>query len=145
VCDVDKLRLGEQLERVGGRAKGVTDFRRILDDPSVDGVTLAIPDHWHTPAALLALDAGKHIYVEKPCSHNIREGRMLVDALASCDKVGVHGTQSRSGPGMQEAMQMLREGVIGDVLIAKCWNWQMRKDIGHAQPSTPPSHVDYDA
>lgn len=144
VCDVDEQRLGEQLERVGGRAQAVGDFRRILDDPTVDAVTLPIPDHWHTPAALLALEAGKHIYVEKPVSHNIREGRMLVEAVARHGKVGAHGTQSRSVPGIQEAMQMLREGVIGEVLIAKCWNWQMRRDIGRHQPSSPPPHVNYD-
>ena len=144
VCDIDEQRLGEQVARTEGRAKGVSDFRRIFDDPTVDAVTLPVPDHWHVPAALLALDAGKHIYVEKPCSHNIREGRMLVDAVKRHKKVAAHGTQSRSTPGIQEAMQMLREGVIGDVLITKCWNWQMRKDIGRKQPSDPPKHVNYD-
>jgi predicted dehydrogenase len=144
VCDIDEQRLGEQLERVGGRAQAVGDFRRILDDPSVDAVTVPLPDHWHTPAALLALEAGKHIYVEKPCSHNIREGRMLVDAVARHKKVAAHGTQSRSAPGIREAMQMLREGVIGDILIAKCWNWQMRSNIGRRKPSTPPAQVNYD-
>jgi predicted dehydrogenase len=103
-----------------------------------------VPDHWHTPAALLALDAGKHVYVEKPCSHNIHEGRMLVEAVKRHKKVAAHGTQSRSTPGIQEAMQMLREGVIGDVLITKCWNWQLRENIGHKQPSKPPEGVDYD-
>ncbi|RIK88208.1 MAG: gfo/Idh/MocA family oxidoreductase [Planctomycetota bacterium] len=145
VCDVDQQRLGEQLQRVGGRAQAVADLRRVLDDPSVDAVTLPIPDHWHAPAALLALDAGKHIYVEKPCSHNVREGRMLLDAAVRHGKVAAHGTQSRSVPGMQEAIGMLHEGVIGDVLIARCWNWQMRKNIGRAQPSAPPPHVDYDS
>jgi predicted dehydrogenase len=144
VCDVDEQRLGEQRERVGGRVQAAGDFRRILDDPSVDAVTLPLPDHWHAPAALLALEAGKHIYVEKPCSHNIREGRMLVDAAGRSNLVAAHGTQARSAPGIREAMQMLREGVIGEVLIAKCWNWQMRENIGRRQPSSPPPHVDYD-
>ncbi len=144
VCDVDAQRLAEQVARTGGKAKGVSDFRRILDDQSIDAVTLPVPDHWHTPAALLALDAGKHIYVEKPCSQNIHEGRMLVDAVKKFGKVGAHGTQSRSCPGIIEAMQMLREGVIGDVFIAKCWNWQLRENIGHKQPSQPPAYVDYD-
>jgi predicted dehydrogenase len=144
VCDVDEQRLGEQVARTDGRAKGVADFRRILDDPSIDGVTLPIPDHWHTPAALLALDAGKHIYVEKPCSHNIREGQALVEAVRRHKKIAAHGTQARSAPGMQEAMQMLRDGVIGDVFIAKAWNWQLRKDIGKLKPSTPPANADYD-
>jgi predicted dehydrogenase len=143
VCDIDEHRLAEQVERTQGRAKPVGDLRRILDDASVDAVTIPLPDHWHVPAALLALDAGKHIYVEKPCSHNVREGRLLVDAVHRHKKVAAHGTQSRSTPGIQEAMQMLREGVIGDVLIAKCWNWQMRKDIGRKRPADPPPNVDY--
>jgi predicted dehydrogenase len=144
VCDVDPERLAAQVARTGGKAKGVSDFRRILDDKSIDAVTLPVPDHWHTPAALLALDAGKHIYVEKPCSHNIHEGRRLVEAVQKHKKVAAHGTQSRSTAGIQEAMQMLREGAIGDVLITKCWNWQLRKNIGHKQPSQPPPGVDYD-
>ncbi|HEX6960999.1 MAG TPA: Gfo/Idh/MocA family oxidoreductase [Lacipirellula sp.] len=145
VCDIDEHRLAEQVARTEGRAKPVGDFRRILDDASVDAVTIPLPDHWHVPAALLSLDAGKHIYVEKPCSHNIREGRLLVDAVRRHKKVAAHGTQARSTPGIQEAMQMLREGVIGDVLLAKCWNWQLREDIGRKQPSDPPPNVNYDA
>lgn len=146
LCDVDAERLAAQRERISGNATAVADFRRILDDPSIDAVTIALPDHWHTPAALLALAAGKHVYVEKPCSHNIREGRLLVDAAAAAPNLVVaHGTQARATPGMIEAMQMLREGVIGDVLIAKAWNYQQRKDIGRQQPSPPPAHVDYDA
>lgn len=144
VCDVDPQRLGEQVARTNGKAKGISDLRRALDDPSIDAVTLPVPDHWHTPAALLALAAGKHIYVEKPCSHNIREGQALVEAVKKSGKVAAHGTQSRSCPGIQEAMQMLHEGVIGDILIAKCWNWQLREDIGHKQPSAPPAGVDYE-
>jgi predicted dehydrogenase len=127
-----------------GGAKGVSDFRRILDDQSVDAVTIATPDHWHVPAALLALSAGKHVYVEKPCSHNVREGQLLVAATKKTGKVVVQGTQSRSSPSIQQAMKLLRDGVIGDVLIAKCWNWQLRNNIGHLSPSAPPSGVDYD-
>jgi predicted dehydrogenase len=143
VCDVDAQRLGEQHKRAPG-SRAVNDFRRALDDDSVDAVSIALPDHWHVPAALLALEAGKHVYVEKPCSHSFREGQLLVAAAKRAGKVVVHGTQSRSAPGMREAMAMLREGVIGDVLIARCWNCQRRDDIGHKQPSEPPRGVDYD-
>jgi predicted dehydrogenase len=143
VADIDQNRLSKAVSDAGG-AKGVTDFRRILDDASIDAVTIATPDHWHVPAALLALDAGKHVYVEKPCSHNVREGQLLVAAARKHKKVVAQGTQSRSNPAMRQAMQMLREGVIGDVLIAKCWNWQMRKNIGRMQPSAVPPGVDYD-
>jgi predicted dehydrogenase len=122
----------------------VGDFRSVLDDPSIDGVTIATPDHWHVPAALLSLEAGKHVYVEKPCCHNIREGQLLRAAVKKHGKVMAHGTQSRSSPSINQAIAMLRDGVIGDVLLAKCWNWQLRKDIGHKKPSIPPSGVDYD-
>lgn len=143
VCDVDNDRLAEAA-MLAPDAKPVSDLRRILDDPSVDAVSIATPDHWHTPAALLALDAGKHVYVEKPCSHNVREGRMLVDAAARTGRLVQHGTQTRSSPGHQEAVQMLRDGAIGDVLIARAWDVQFRGPIGKEQPSDPPSGFDYD-
>ena len=145
VSDVDAERLAAQRERVGNQAQAVADFRRILDDRSIDAVTVALPDHWHTPAALLALAAGKHVYVEKPCSHNVREGRQLVDAATKSKLVVAHGTQSRSTPGIIEAIALLRDGAIGNVLIAKCWNYQLRDDIGRRTPSAPPATVDYDA
>lgn len=143
VADVDQERLTKAVNASGG-ANGVADFRRILDDKSIDAVSIATPDHWHVPVALLALEAGKHVYVEKPCSHNVREGQLLKAAAQKHGKVVVHGTQSRSSPAIQQAMKLLRDGVIGDVLVAKCWNWQKRNNIGHVEPSAPPSGVDYD-
>jgi predicted dehydrogenase len=143
VCDVDQERLGMGAEMANG-AKPVGDLRHILDDASIDGVTIATPDHWHAPIALLALQAGKHVYVEKPCCHNLREGQLLREAAKATGKVVAHGTQARSSPSMIQAMAMLRDGVIGDVLQARCWNWQMRKNIGHMKPSAPPRGVDYD-
>src|SRR4030095_2368479 len=98
----------------------------------------------HSPAAILACQAGKHVYVEKPISHNIREGRLLVDAAAR-NKVHVqHGTQSRSTQMMIDAVQLLRDGIIGPVLVAKCWNIQRRGSIGRGQETTPPAGLDYD-
>ncbi len=144
VCDIDPRRLAE-CESLAVGAKGVGDMRKVFDDKTVDAVTIVTPDHWHTPAALLALAAGKHVYVEKPCSHNFREGQMLVDAAQQNGRMVAHGTQARSNPGFQEAIKLLRDGVIGEVLIAKCWNWQRRKNIGHGTPSDPPPGVDYDA
>jgi predicted dehydrogenase len=145
VSDVDAERLAAQHQRVGSRSQAVADFRRILDDRSIDAVTIALPDHWHTPAALLAIAAGKHVYVEKPCSHNVREGRRLVAAAAQSQLAVAHGTQSRATPGLIEAIAMLRDGAIGKVLVAKCWNYQQRDDIGRRQPTSPPATVDYDA
>ncbi len=143
VCDIDQKRLSKGVDRTG--AKPVSDFRKILDDPSIDGVTIVTPDHWHAPAALLALEAGKHVYVEKPCAYNYRESQLLVKSLKQHNKlVFQHGTQARSSIGFQHAIRLLHEGIIGDVLIAKCWNWQRRSTIGRHQPSDPPKGVDYD-
>jgi predicted dehydrogenase len=143
VCDPDESRRRRAQEKV--RAKhAVADLRRILDDKSVDAVVIATPEHWHAPAAILACDAGKHVYVEKPCSHNVREGRLLVEAARRTKRVVQHGTQSRSNPFIAGAIQMLREGVIGDVLVAKAWDVQRRANIGRDKPSDPPPGVDYD-
>ena len=148
VCDPDHRRAtsaAEAVEKIGGRApKVVKDLRQVLEDKSVDAVTVATPDHWHAPAAILACQAGKHVYVEKPCSHNIREGRLLVEAARRYDRIVQHGTQSRSDSLISHAIGLLRDGVIGDVLVAKAWNVQRRSNIGHASPSAPPEHFDYD-
>ncbi|MHC5544763.1 Gfo/Idh/MocA family protein, partial [Singulisphaera rosea] len=89
-------------------------------------------------------DAGKHVYVEKPCSHNIREGRLMLEAARRNKRVMQVGMQSRSSETVRQGIQLLRDGAIGDVLVAKAWNSQKRKDIGRAQPSTPPEGLDYD-
>jgi predicted dehydrogenase len=143
ICDIDATRQAEAVTKARN-AKPVGDLRRILDDPSIDSVSIATPDHWHAPAALLAMDAGKHVYIEKPCCHNFREGQMLVAAAQRTSRKVQHGTQSRSNNGIRAAVEMLRGGVIGDVLIAKAWNVQRRNNIGKAQPSDPPAGVDYD-
>lgn len=147
VCDPDSLRTGAALAgaRLTGNApQAVDDLRRVLDDKSVDAVIVATPDHWHAPAAILACDAGKHVYVEKPCSHNFREGQLLVEAARRSGRVVQHGTQSRSHSLVAHAVQQLHNGVIGDVKVAKAINVQRRQNIGHATPSAPPAHLDYD-
>jgi len=145
VCDADRSRLAGAAKRAKvDESHAVTDMRRILDDKSVDAVIIATPDHWHAPAAILACNAGKHVYVEKPCSHNVREGRLLLHAARRNKVVVQHGTQNRSNPFIANAIQLLREGIIGDVLMAKAWNIQRRRNIGHAEPTDPPAHVDYD-
>ena len=148
VCDVDENRLSDAQREValaqGSPPKQAKDLRRVLDDKAVDAVIVATPDHWHAPATTLACNAGKHVYVEKPASHNVREGRLMVDAARRNKRVVQLGTQSRSAPHVIEAMQMIREGVIGEVLVSKAWNSQRRADIGRRQPSEPPPQVDYD-
>jgi predicted dehydrogenase len=150
VCDVDASRAHEAAAKIeeitNRRPQVVSDLRQVLDDKSVDAVTVATPDHWHGPAAILACQAGKHVYVEKPCAHNIREGRMMIEAARRHHRVVQVGTQSRSAAHLQKAFELLRQGAIGDVLVAKAWNSQLRGEIGRGvQPSEPPAGVDYDA
>jgi predicted dehydrogenase len=148
LCDVDSKRLNQAADVV--KAAGKTrptvtgDLRKMLDDRRIDAVFIATPDHWHTPAALLAMAAGKHVYVEKPCSHNIHEGRLLVDAAAKSGKFVQVGTQSRSTECVQDGIQRVLGGAIGDVLVAKSWDSQKRSTIGTAKPTDPPSHLDFD-
>jgi predicted dehydrogenase len=145
VCDPDRERLAAAAKTSGvDAAHAVTDLRRILDDREIDAVVIAAPDHWHAPAAILACEAGKHVYVEKPCSHNFRESQLLLAAARRCGVVVQHGTQQRSRQFMIDAIQSLHDGLIGNVLVTKAWNIQQRKNIGHAHPSSPPPKVDYD-
>ncbi len=148
VCDVDQQRLEAAAKSVesgaGALPKTVTDLRRILDDSSIDAVFIATPDHWHAPAAILSLDAGKHVYVEKPCCHNIREGRLLADAVKRSGKRLQVGTQSRSTKCVRDGIERIQKGEIGEVLVTKAWNSQRRNSIGKTEPGTPPSHLDFD-
>ncbi|NNE93936.1 MAG: Gfo/Idh/MocA family oxidoreductase [Verrucomicrobiales bacterium] len=148
VCDADLNRAEQsavEVEKAGGkRPQVVQDLRKILEDQSVDAITVATPDHWHAPATILACEAGKHVYVEKPCSHNVREGRLMVEAARKHDHVVQVGTQARNSVHVKRAMELIRDGAIGDVLVAKAWNSQKRRDIGHGKPGKPPAHLDYD-
>ena len=145
VCDVDEERRLAAAKSLGlDSSRAVHDLRQLLDDQSVDAVIVATPDHWHSPAAILACDAGKHVYVEKPISHNIREGRLLVEAAERNRALVQHGTQCRSTPMMIEAVKLLREGIIGKVLAAKCWNIQRRGPLSPGQFAAPPAGLDYD-
>lgn len=148
VCDVDQTRLAAAVKAVEAAGKktprAAKDLREVLDSRDVQAVWIATPDHWHAPASILALDAGKHVYVEKPCCHNIREGRLMADAVKRSGKLLQVGTQSRSGAPVIEAIEHLRSGRIGEVLVAKAWNSQLRRTIGKTKPSDPPPHLDYD-
>jgi predicted dehydrogenase len=146
ICDVDDKRRAAAAEKLKVNAnRAVADLRKVLDDKSVDAVIIATPDHWHAPAAILACEAGKHVYVEKPISHNIREGRLLVEAAQRTRRLVQHGTQVRSTAMIAEGVKLLREGIIGTVLVAKAWNIQKRRGIGHQKPSSPPQGLDFDA
>lgn len=146
IADVDP----EHRDRVAkvlsgyGAIQAFEDFRELLKDPSIDSVTVATPDHWHTPVALHALQAGKHVYVEKPCSHNVREALLLVEAAKKSGKCVQHGTQGRSGKGVRDGIRFLRDGGIGKVRLAKAINHQFREPIGREPDADPPSGVNYD-
>jgi predicted dehydrogenase len=148
LCDPDANQLAQAMKAAESEGqkgvKAVKDMRAVFDDKSVQAVWIATPDHWHAPAAILAANAGKHVYVEKPCSHNLREGRLMVEAARRNKIVMQVGTQSRSTAHVIQAMKRLHEGAIGTVLVAKAWNSQRRGNIGRAEPSDPPKHLDYD-
>ncbi len=142
VCDPDAERL-DRMKRDLKAERATGDFRTILDDKAVDAVIVATPDHWHAPATIMACDAGKHVYVEKPCSHNIREGRLMVEAARRTGRVVTVGTQSRSTTTLKTGIELLHKGEIGKVLVAKAWNSQKRRNIGHKKPGDPPKGFDY--
>lgn len=148
LCDVDQTsleRANQVLERAGKpKAQNVSDMRRLFDAKDVDAVVIATPDHWHAPATILACDAGKDVYVEKPGSHNIREGRLMVDAARRNNRIVQLGTQSRSRPSTIQAIELANSGKIGKVIMAKAWNIQLRDNIGHKEDSEVPDGVDYD-
>ncbi|MEO5600590.1 MAG: Gfo/Idh/MocA family oxidoreductase [Cyclobacteriaceae bacterium] len=149
ICDVDERALASGIEGVmkagqKTKPKGVSDFRRALDDKSVDVLTIAAPDHWHAPASILGLKAGKHIYVEKPGSHNPSEGELLTQAAKKYNKVVQMGNQRRSWPRVREAIQALHEGAIGRVYFARTWYTNTRPSIGTGKIVAVPSWLDYE-
>ncbi|MFN7622952.1 MAG: Gfo/Idh/MocA family protein, partial [Acidobacteriota bacterium] len=134
VVDVDSRSLGPAAafteKKTGKAPKTETDFRRVLEDKDVDALLIATPDHWHAPMAIMAAKAGKHVYVEKPCSHNPREGEILVEAAAKYKRVVQMGNQRRSIGNVQQMIQELHEGVIGKVFLANCFYSRRRQPIG---------------
>jgi predicted dehydrogenase len=153
VCDVDERRAGAAAEATakvasGGNGKGkapkaVGDFRRILDDPAVDALVIATCNHWHAPAAILACAAGKHSYVEKPCSHNPREGELLVAASRKYDRIVQMGNQRRSWPKIIEAIERIQGGAIGRPEFARCCYSNTRPSIGRGREVPVPAGLDY--
>lgn len=148
VCDPDSTRAAAAAKTIqeltGQTPKIEKDMRRVIEDRSVQAVVMATPDHWHAPGAILAANAGKHVYVEKPCSHNVREGRLMIDAARTNKVVMQVGTQSRSTAHVMQAIEKLRSGVIGEILAAKAWNSQLRANQGHKPPGEPPVNLDYE-
>ena len=148
VCDVDENILRKFADRVqqemGESAATDKDFRRILEQKDVDAITIATPDHWHAPMAIAALQSGKHVYVEKPCSHNPAEGEMLVRAQQKYQKLVQMGTQQRSSPHTIEIVEKIHAGIIGRPYFAKAWYSNERKSIGTGKDAAVPPQLDWD-
>lgn len=147
ICDVDNVAMQKGIKSVmevsGKQPDGLRDFRKMLDDKNLDAVYIATPDHWHTPASILSLKAGKHVYVEKPLSHNPNEGEMLVLAAEKYKRIVQIGTQRRSWPTLTQGIEELKKGVIGKVYMAKTWYTNNRESIGIGKEVSVPSNLDY--
>jgi len=148
LCDVDESHIAEKLKGLAskGAKKPATyvDVRKLLEDKNIDAISIASPNHWHTLQTIWACQAGKDVYVEKPCSHNIFESQQIVAAARKYDRIVQQGSQSRSSPALQEAVKRMRDGELGDLYMARglCYKW--RDTIGK-KPVTPvPAGVDYD-
>jgi predicted dehydrogenase len=148
LCDPNKPVLDERLgdyEKMSGKhVPGFADMRHIFDDKSIDAVVVATPDHWHTLAAVWACQAGKDVYVEKPGSHCFWEGRKVIEAAAKYKRMVQHGTQNRSSPNIMEAVQKLRDGVIGKVYMARVISYKLRPSIGSIPPGAEPVPAGFD-
>src|SRR5436309_4320129 len=120
LCDVYEPRLQEGLAACGPRAKGCRDFRRLLDDRDIQAVVISTPDHWHALMTMMACAAGKDVYVEKPLTLFVQEGRWMVDVARRCKRVLQVGTQQRSGPHYHRARELIRTGHIGDLVSVQC-------------------------
>ena len=148
ICDVDQNVVGPAFEIAeetqGKRPKMEEDIRRVLDDKSVDAIVIATPQHWHAPGTILACEAGKDVYVEKPMAYNIREGRLMVQAARKYNRIVQVGTQSRSRPNTQRFVEYAQSGKLGELHMAKVWNTQMRRNIGYKKDEPVPSGINYD-
>lgn len=148
VCDVDSRAADKcigALEKIQKkRPKASPDFRKALEEKDVDALIVTAPDHWHAPAAILACKAGKHVYLEKPCSHNPHEGELVIEAAKKYNRVIQMGNQRRSWPNVMAAIKELHDGVIGRAYFAKTWYTNDRESIGIGKTSAVPSWLNYD-
>ena len=147
-CDVDSRVLEEThnaIIRAGFEPpKSDKDIRRILEDPTLDALVIAAPDHWHATAGVMALEAGKHVYVEKPLSHNPHEGEIFIFAQNKYKKIVQMGNQQRSSVESIELMMLIEEGILGDIYRAETWYGNNRGSIGNGNSMPPPSWLDWD-
>lgn len=146
VIDPDENVIPAALKLATGdtESKAEKDVRRVLDDKNVDVLGIAAPDHWHALATVWACQAGKHVYVEKPISHNVIEGQKMIEAARKYKRVVQYGAQRRSAEHFKNAAQFVKEGGIGKVPFARAWIAGNRNSIGHAKPEPVPAGVDFD-
>jgi predicted dehydrogenase len=147
VCDVDQANVEKARRMAGGKPQAYSDYRRLLEDRNVQAVLIATPEHWHAIMCIDACEAGKDVYVEKPASHNIRDGRLMVEAARRNNRVVQVGSQQRSGVHFQRAVQSVRDGAIGRVRYVTCWNHTARPadpPRRAAAPAEPPTGFNYD-
>jgi predicted dehydrogenase len=148
VCDVESnilAKFAASVQKELGYAPATDkDFRKVLELKDIDAITIATPDHWHTPMAIYGLKAGKHVYVEKPCSHNPGEGALLLRAVQKYGKVVQMGTQQRSSAHTIEIIDKIHNGLIGRAYYAKCWYNNTRKSIGIGKEAPVPQQLDWD-
>jgi predicted dehydrogenase len=148
LCDADSKVLGHEVDNAkknGEDVVGYTDIRKLLDNKDIDVVTIATPNHWHSLAGIWAIQAGKDVYVEKPISHNVWEGRQFVNAARAHNRIVQAGTQSRSSSGIREGIAWLKEGHLGKILRARGFCYKRRPSIGKVDgPQPVPSNIDYD-
>ncbi|HPO99573.1 MAG: Gfo/Idh/MocA family oxidoreductase [Candidatus Omnitrophica bacterium] len=148
LCDPDRKvltsRAAQFKEKYGKEVKTAVDLRDLFADGSIDAVSIATPNHWHALATIWACQAGKDVYVEKPGSHNIFEGRKMIEAAYKYRRIVQHGVQLRSSPALQEAVQLLRDGIIGNVYLARGLCFRTRPSIGKKPTTWVPEHLDYD-
>ena len=148
ICDVDSRAITNCMEAIKDKQtlvpQGFGDFRKSLESKDIDAMVIAAPDHWHAPASLIALQSGKHVYVEKPCSHNPHEGEMLVEAAKRYGKIVQMGNQRRSWPKVVEGIQALKDGAIGRVYFGKGWYTNNRESIGIGKSVAVPEWLNWD-
>jgi len=148
LADIDSRKIPRGVEEVYNRQKTrpktYKDFRKIVDDSSIDALIVGTPDHWHCIPTILACQAGKDVYVEKPDSHNIEEGQLMVKAMRKHNSIVQMGSQHRSTQRMITALEYVREGHLGKCLFAKAYESAKQGNIGRPADSTPPKEVDYD-
>ncbi len=148
LCDVDTKVIEKSSKKCTERGienfRTETDFRKLLENKDIDVIAIAAPDHWHAPMAIMAMQAGKDVYLEKPFSHNPQEGEWLIEAQSKTGRVLQIGNQQRSAPTSIEAMEDIRNGIIGEVYYGKAWYSNTRGSIGRGKKAAVPANLDWE-